>query len=67
MGLNQKTFNINDVLDLIEILLRYKFKANFILYKIIKILKFYKRKQKLKGFKFLLAGRFSRRDRATFL
>ena len=67
LGLNQKTFNINDVLNLIEILLRLKLKANFILYRIIKILKFYKKKQKLKGFKFLLAGRFSRRDRATFL
>ena len=67
LGLNQKNFNINDVLNLIELLLHYRFRPSFVLYKVIKILRFYKKNQKLHGFKFLLAGRFSRRDRATFL
>jgi hypothetical protein len=37
------------------------------LYTVIRILNKLKKRQDLRGYKFLLAGRFSRRDRATFL
>lgn len=67
MGLNQRNFNVKDLLSLIELLLRHKTRTNFILHKVIKILRFVLRRQKLKGFKILLAGRFTRRDRAIFL
>lgn len=36
-------------------------------YKIMRILNFFKKKFMLRGFKLLLAGRFLRRDRATFI
>lgn len=36
-------------------------------YKIMRILNFFKKKFRLRGFKLLLAGRFLRRDRATFI
>lgn len=67
LGLNQKNFNINDVFFLIELFLRRKFRPNFVLHRIIKVFNFCMRRQKVTGFKILLAGRFSRRDRATFL
>jgi hypothetical protein len=66
-GMNRKNFNANDVLNLAEALLRAKNRPTFVFYRLIRILNYYKRRQKLKGFKVLLAGRFSRRDRATFL
>jgi hypothetical protein len=42
-------------------------KINRIFYRILRILRFFKAKYKLRGFKLLLAGRFLRRDRATFI
>lgn len=66
-GANQKTFNIKDILDFAESLLRKRFSTVFVFYKLIRILSVYKMLQKLSGFKVLLTGRFTRRDRATFV
>jgi len=58
------------MLEFIERFLRRRrrvTKINKLFYKIMKILRFFKAKFRLKGFKFLLAGRFLRRDRATYV
>lgn len=42
-------------------------KINKLFYRIIRILRFFRARYKLRGFKLLLAGRFLRRDRATYI
>ncbi len=42
-------------------------KINKLFYRLMKILRFLKAKYKFRGFKLLLAGRFLRRDRATYI
>lgn len=67
-GLNKKNFNILDILDLVDLYLkRRRLSTIKTLYTLLKILKRLSRRQKLTGFKFLLAGRFTRRDRATYV
>ena len=62
--------NPGTILEFVENFLRRRrrvTKINKLFYRIIKILRFFKAKYRLRGFKFLLAGRFLRRDRATFI
>lgn len=67
-GLNKKNFNILDILDLVDLYLkRRRLSTTKTLYTLLKVLKKLSRRQKLTGFKFLLAGRFTRRDRATYV
>lgn len=42
-------------------------KINKLFYRIIRILRFFRARYRLRGFKLLLAGRFLRRDRATYI
>lgn len=60
--------NVKVLLNFVKNLL---FKKNFsavkTLYTTLKVLKKWQKKLKLRGFKFLLAGRFTRRDRATYI
>jgi hypothetical protein len=42
-------------------------KINKIFYRMMRIIRFFKARYKLRGFKLLLAGRFLRRDRATYI
>jgi ribosomal protein S3 len=58
------------ILHFVEVFLRRRrrvTKINKLFYRLIKILRFFRGKYRLRGFKFLLAGRFLRRDRATFI
>lgn len=62
--------NAKVMLEFVERFLRRRrrvTKINKLFYKIMKILRFFKAKFQLKGFKFMLAGRFLRRDRATYV
>lgn len=68
LGLNQRSFNANMIINFIVRRLQYRqFRISRLIYDILRILKRLVRARKVEGYKFLLAGRFSRRDRATYI
>lgn len=67
-GLNQYAPNPKDLLNLAEYLItELDYSPTKTLYTLLSILRDYESSGKIKGFKLLLAGRFTRRDRAVYL
>lgn len=63
---SQKFISANLVKNFILAKMSYQFKVNKIAFSVLRLLNFFFRKNIIKGFRVLLAGRFSRKDRATF-
>lgn len=68
LGLNYVTENPFDIQKIVyEMLSTKNYSTTKTLYSIVKILSYYQHTAGLRGFKVLLTGRFSRRDRALYL
>jgi len=67
-SLNQRSISASAVIDFIAKKLQQRhFRISRLIYDAIRILRRLIKIQKLGGYKLLMAGRFSRRDRATYI
>lgn len=68
LGVHQRSVNANMVIDFLVRRLEYRYyRISRLIYDALRILRRLVKTQKIAGYRFLLAGRFSRRDRATFI
>ena len=67
-GVNQRSINATLLIDFISRKLEERhFRISRLLYDALRILRRLVKTQKFAGYKLLMAGRFSRRDRATYI
>lgn len=68
LGVNQRSLNASVIIDfIVQRLQKRQLRISRLLYDALRVLKRLVRAQSLTGYKLLIAGRFSRRDRATYV